>query len=120
MAASALTVQAVPHAGLLPVVYTTPTQTTGHTAPTGADFDLLVKVASGGPINVDVHIPGTIDTNPVATPAGAAGPSRRFACATGDNYIPLPTEVYGDPVTGLATFDLASFATITLACVRTA
>jgi hypothetical protein len=120
MAATALAVQVAPHAGLLPAAYSTPTQTTGHTAPCGTDFCLVVKVASGGPINVDVHVPGFIDANlPVATPAGAAAPSRRFACATGDNFIPLPADVYADPVTGLATFDLASFATITFACIRT-
>ena len=119
MAATALTVQAATHAGILPLTYSTPTQTTGHTAPTGTDFCLVIKVASGGPINVDLHVPGTVDGLAVATPAGAAAPSRRFACATGDNLIPTPVEVYGDPTTGLVTFDLASFATITMACVRT-
>ena len=121
MAATALAAQAVPHAGLLPIVYSTPTQTTGHTCPTGPDMVLIVKVASGGPLNVDLHMPGVVDAIPVATPAGAAAPGRRCAAANGDNWIPVPSDVYGDPVTGLCTFDLgAGFATSTIACVRSA
>jgi hypothetical protein len=121
MAATALAIQAVPHAGLLPVVYSTPTQTTGHTMPCGPDVVLVVKVASGGPLNVDLHMPGSVDSIAVATPAGAAAPGRRCAAANGDNWIPVPADVYADPVTGLCTFDLgAGFATATIAAVRSA
>ena len=121
MAATALAVQAVPHTGLCPVVYSTPTQTTGHTCPCGPDVVLLVKVASGGPLNVDLHMPGVVDSVAVATPAGAAAPGRRVAAANNDNIIPIPADVYADPTTGLCTFDLgAGFATSTIACVRTA
>jgi len=121
MAATALAIQAVPHGGLAPVAYSTPTQTTGHTTPCGPDVVLIVKVASGGPLNVDLHMPGAVDSIPVATPAGAAAPSRRVAAANGDNIIPVPAEVYADPVTGLCTFDLgAGFATSTIASVRSA
>jgi hypothetical protein len=120
MAATALAVQGVPHTGLLPAVYSTPTQTTGHTCPCGPDMVLVVKLASGGPTNVDLHIPGTVDGVAVATPSGAAAPSRRVACVIGDNFIPVPAEVYADPTTGLCTFDIAATANLTFACVRIA
>jgi hypothetical protein len=120
MAATAYTVQVVPHAGLA-VTYVIPTQNGGHTAPTGADIALIVKNGSGAPINLDVHVPGTIDTLPVATPAAALAPSRRVVCTNAiDEIIPLPPELYADPVTGLATFDVSAFATISIACVRIA
>ena len=113
MAATALAIQAVPHAGLLPVAYSTPTQTTAN-----------VNTDCEG---VNPHNETSIAVNPtnplniVATPAGAAAPGRRCAAANGDNWIPVPADVYADPVTGLCTFDLgAGFATATIAAERSA
>jgi hypothetical protein len=121
MAATALSVQVAPPGGQL-VAFSTPTQTTGHTAPTGSDVVLKVQNASGGSINCDLHIPAanTVFSGlSVATPAGAAGPSRRVACAIGLTEIPLDPVAYSDPANnGLATFDLSAFASVTLACTR--
>jgi hypothetical protein len=121
MAATAYAVQIAPHAGAQ-LTYTIPTQTTGHTAPTGSDLALICKNASGGSINVDLHIPSsnTVDGLVVATPAGAAGPARRVAVAAGaDELIPLPDTVYADPANGgLVTFDVSAFASFSIACVR--
>jgi hypothetical protein len=118
MAATALTVQSAPHSGLT-VTYSTPTQTTGHTAPTGSDVALLIKNGGAGTLNVDLHAPGAIDGILLATPAGAAAPSRRVVVGiTSDGIIPVPTEVYGDPVTGLITFDIGQTTSVTFACVR--
>jgi hypothetical protein len=121
MAATALAVQVATPTGLL-VTYSTPTQTTGHTAPTGQDVILIVKNASGGSINCDLHVPAAIPSPGglgVPTPSAAAAPSRRVVCAVGDTQIPLDPAVYGDPAAGgLATFDLSAFASTTLACTR--
>lgn len=122
MAATALSVQVVPPTGLQ-VAYSTPTQSTGHTAPTGADVVLKVNNASGGSINCDVLIPASrtvFDGLSVATPAGAAGPARRVACAAGAlTEIPLKSETYADPANNqLASFNLSAFASVTLACTR--
>jgi hypothetical protein len=120
MAATALSVQSAPHGGL-DIAYSTPTQTTGHTAPVGPGVALLVKNGSASPINVDMHVPGTIDGLAVATPSGGAGPARRIAVTNAhDELIPLDA-MYGDPAnSGLATFDLSAFTTILIACVRVA
>jgi hypothetical protein len=119
---TAYAVQTAPHAGLIPVAYNTPgaPATTGNTSPTGSDVAMLCKNASGASVNVDVHIPYTVDTNPVSTPAGGAGPARRFAVGAGaDAIIPLPPEVYGDPAnSSLATFDISAVTSISVAIVR--
>jgi hypothetical protein len=116
MAATALAVQVAPKTGLL-VVKSTPTQTTGHSAPVGDDITLTVYNASGGTITADVHVtktgPGGL---PVATPAGAAAASRRVSCAVGDTQIPLSSDY--DRGDGMCTFDLSAFASTTLACTR--
>ncbi len=118
MAATAFTVQTATHAGL-EIAYITPTQTTGHTAPTGEGFALLVKNASASPINVDIHTTGKTDGLDVATPSGAAAPSRRVAVTNAkDELIPLPAFPYADPATGLATFDVSAFTSVSIACVK--
>lgn len=117
MAATVLTVQTATHAGL-DITYSTPTQTTGHTAPTGEGVALLVKNSSGG-VDVFINVTQTVDGLAVATPAGGDGASRKITVTAGhDELIPLPAVVYADAVTGLATFDLSTFANTTLACVK--
>ncbi len=111
MAATVLTVQTAPHTGL-DISYSTPTQTDGHTAPTGGGIGLLVKNTSGG-VTVTLVTPGTVD--------GLAVADRTVTVTAGhDELIPLPYEVYGDPATGLVTFNLSAFANTTMACVRVA
>lgn len=111
MAATALTVQQAPHAGL-DVTYSTPTQTTSHTAPTGSGIGLLVKNSSGG-VTITLYTPSTFD--------GLTISDRTVAVTSGhDELVPLPAEVYADPTTGLATFDLSTTSGTTMACVRVA
>lgn len=117
MAATALTVQTATHAGL-EITYSTPTQTTGHTAPTGEGVALLVKNSSGG-VDVFVDVVQTVDSLAVATPAGGDGASRKVTVAAGkDELIPLPAYPYANATTGLATFDLSAFANTTFACIK--
>lgn len=115
---AAYSVQVAPHTGLAVDKSVAPA-TTGNTAPTGTGTALLVNNGSGGSINVDVHVPGTVDGLAVATPSGGAAPSRRVAVANGaEALIPLPA-LYGN-ASGLATFDLSSATSVTVACVRLA
>jgi hypothetical protein len=115
MAATALTAQIATHAGL-EIAYSTPTQTTGHTAPCGTGLALLVKNSSGG-VDVFLHVPGQVDGLAVATPSGGTVASRKVTVATGkDELIPL-TSYYADPTTGLCVFDLSATANTTFACV---
>src|SRR6266702_4049904 len=90
---AALTAQVVPHAGVTPTLTAALGGTTANTAPCGAGLALmLVNLAA-------------------ATPAGAVGPARRFtlpATSGSVSFIPLVASVYADPVTGLATFDVAA------------
>ncbi len=117
MAATALSVQTATHAGL-DLTFSTPTQTTGHTAPTGEGIALLVNNSSGG-LDVFVNVTRTVDGLAVATPAGGDGASRKVTVAAGKvNVIPLPADPYADATTGLATFDLSTFANTTLACIK--
>lgn len=116
MAATALALQTAPKGGLL-VVKSTPTQTTGHSAPVGDDITLTVYNASGSSLNCDIHVTKTGPNGlPVATPSGAAAASRRVACAVGDTQIPLSSDF--DRGDGMCTFDLSAFASTTLACTR--
>ena len=114
MPATALAMNAVAHVGLgLETVLITPTQTTGHTTPTGPDAALAVKNASGGAVTVTLYTPGTVD--------GLAIADRTVSVTAAQTWlIPLPAEVYGDPVTGLASFDLSAFASVSVAAVRLA
>ena len=119
MAATVLTMNTVTHLGFdLTAAMQTPTQTTGHTAPCAPDAFLAVANGSGASINVDVHVPGTVDSLPVATPTGGAAPARRVAVAAGHTeLIPIPLDTYGG-VSGLATFDLSAYASVTFCAVR--
>lgn len=108
---AALTAQVVPHAGATPTLTPSLGGTTGNTAPCGNGLALMLVNLAASAVNVDVHVPGTVDGLPVATPAAGAGPARRFALpATSGSvsFIPLPPAVYADPTTGLATFDVAA------------
>jgi hypothetical protein len=111
---AALTVQSAPHAGLNPVTMTTGLGgTTGNTAPCGNGIALMLVNGAASTVNVDVLVPAatTLDGLAVATPAGAAGPARRVtlpATIGAITIIPLVPATYGDPVTGLATFNVAA------------
>lgn len=110
---AALTAQVVPHAGATPTPVPGLGGNAGHTAPCGAGLALMLINGTATAVNVDVHVASnvTIDGLPAATPSSAAAPSRRFtlpATSGSVSFIPLPPAVYADPVTGLATFDVAT------------
>ncbi len=112
MAATALTVNVAATTGLdLDGVLVTPTQTTGHTTPCGAGIFLVVKNTSGG-TTVTLYTPGTVDALAIA--------DRTISVtAAHTELIPLPSALYTDPATGLATFDISGTpGNNALACVR--
>ena len=110
---AALTSQVVPHAGVTPTLTAGLGGTTGNTAPCGSGLALMLVNTAGTTCNIDVHTASSagVDGLAVATPAGAAAPARRFvlpATANAVSFIPLVASVYADPVTALATFDVAA------------
>ena len=121
--AAALTAQVFPHAGAS-VTYTTTgaggLAATANTTPCGNGLGLLVKNGSGGSLDVFVRTSSaaTVDGLAVATPAGGTAASRKWTIGIGlDGIIPLPAGIYADPVTGLATLDLSTATTVSVACV---
>ena len=111
---AALTAQVAGHAGLNPV---TPTAglggTTGNTAPCGAGLGLMLINGAAATCNVDVILASNVgvDGLAVATPAGATGPARRVtlpATIGAISIVPLVASLYADPVTALATFNVAA------------
>jgi len=114
MPATALALTSVPETGTgLEAILVAPTQTTGHTSPCATDAALAVKNASGGAVTVTLYTPGTVH--------GLAIADRTVSVNAGQTWlIPLPPDLYGDPVTGLALFDLSAFASVTIAAVRLA
>lgn len=113
MAATAFTLQTAAHAGLNPATQTAGLATFTHTAPCGAGVGLMLVNGAASTVNVDLHVrsDASIDGLPAATPAGATAPSRRVtlpATIGAITVIPLVAATYGDPVTGLCTFDVAA------------
>jgi hypothetical protein len=111
---AALTSQVAGHAGLNPVTLTAGLGgVTGNTAPCGSGLGLMLINGAAATCNIDVHTASSagVDGLAVATPAGAAAPSRRVtlpATIGAVTIIPLVASVYADPVTALATFDVAA------------
>jgi hypothetical protein len=110
---AALTAQVVPHAGVTPTLTSSLGGTTANTAPCGSGLALMLVNGAAATCNIDVLTASNagVDGLAVATPAGASGPARRFtlpATSGSVSFIPLVASVYGDPVTGLATFNAAA------------
>ena len=108
---AAYTIQNPPHAGA--TLATTAPAASGNTAPTGAGFGLLIINPSGGTsITVSAHIPAgiTFDGLPIAG-SGSNGSRSLTVASPGYGVLPLPAAVLGDPVTGLATFDVSGTLT---------
>ncbi len=110
---AALTAQVVPHAGVTPTLTTGLGTTTGNTAPCGSGLALMFVNTAGTACNIDVLLASNVgvDGLAVTTPSGAAGPARRFALpatANAVSFIPLVASLYADPVTALATFNVAA------------
>jgi hypothetical protein len=110
---AALTAQVVPHAGVTPALTAALGGTTANTAPCGSGLALMFVNTAGTTCNVDVILASnvSVDGLAVVTPAGATGPARRFvlpAVANAVSFIPLVASLYADPVTALATFNVAA------------
>jgi hypothetical protein len=110
---AALTATVVPHAGSTPTLTAALGGTAGNTAPCGGGLALMLVNGAAATCNIDVLIRSdvTVDGLAVTTPAGAAGPARRFtlpATSGSVSFIPLPASLYADPVTALATFNVAA------------
>jgi len=103
----ALTVQTTPHStGLNPVTMTTGLAgVSGHTAPTGAGIGLMLVNGTAATCLITIHVPAA------TTVDGLAISNRTItlpATSGAITIISLPTSPYGDPVTQLATFDVAA------------
>ncbi len=110
---AALTVQVVPHAGVTPTLTAALGGTSNNTAPCGSGLALMLVNGAAATCNIDVLVASnvSVDGLAVTTPGGAAGPARRFtlpATSGAVSFIPLVASVYADPVTGLATFNVAA------------
>jgi hypothetical protein len=121
--AAALTTQVFPHAGAS-ITYTTSgaggLATTANTTPCGNGLGLLVKNGSGGSLDVFVRTSSaaTVDGLAPAIPSGGTAASRKWTIGIGaDGIIPLVASIYADPTTALATFDLSTVTSVSVACV---
>ncbi|HEX7163339.1 MAG TPA: hypothetical protein VF223_19140 [Trebonia sp.] len=103
---AALTVQSAPHAGLNPVAMTPGLAgVSGHTAPCGNGLALLLVNGAAATCVVTLHVPAA------TTFDGLVIPNRTVtlpATSGAITLIPLVPSTYADPVTGLATFDVAA------------
>ena len=103
---AALTSQVAPHAGLNPVTMTTGLGgVSGNTAPCGSGLGLMLINGAASTCIITMHVPAattfdglSISNRTVTLPATSGAVT----------IIPLPALTYGDPVTGLATFDVAA------------
>ena len=103
---AALTSQVAPHAGLNPVTMTTGLGgVSGNTAPCGSGLGLMLINGAASTCLITMHVPAattfdglSISNRTVTLPATSGAVT----------IIPLPALTYGDPVTGLATFDVAA------------
>ncbi len=110
---AALTVQVVPHAGVTPTLTASLGGISNNTAPCGSGLALMLVNGAAATCNIDVLVASnvSVDGLAVTTPGGAAGPARRFtlpATSGSVSFIPLVASVFADPVTGLATFNVAA------------
>ena len=106
MAATAFAVQVAPHAGLNPVTpLTTGLATFTHTAPCGPGLGLVLINGAASTVLVTLHVPAALTFD------GLVIPNRLItlpATIGAISIIPLVAADYADPVTGLATFDVAA------------
>ena len=103
---AALTSQVAPHAGLNPVTLTAGLGgVSGNTAPCGSGLGLMLVNGAAATCLITMHVPagitfdGLVIANRTVTLPATSGAV---------TIIPLPATVYGDPVTGLCTFDVAA------------
>src|SRR5215475_5094498 len=102
---AALTTQVVPHAGVTPTLTASLGGTTGNTAPCGNGLALMCVNGAASTCVITVRVPSAITFD------GLVIPNRTFtlpATSGSVSFIPLVAATYGDPTTGLATFDVAA------------
>jgi hypothetical protein len=103
---AALTTQSTPHAGLNPVTMTTGLAgVSGHTAPTGAGLALMLVNGAASTVAVTLHVPAATTFDGLVIPNRTVTLPATSGAVT---LIPLVPGTYGDPVTGLLTFDVAA------------
>jgi hypothetical protein len=102
---AALTAQVVPHAGVTPTLTSSLGGTSSNTAPCGAGLGLMLVNGAAATCVITMHVPAA------TTFDGLVIPNRTFtlpATSGSVSFIPLVASTYGDPTTGLATFDVAA------------
>jgi hypothetical protein len=105
MSATAFTIQNAGHAGLNPVTQTAALATFTHTAPCGAGVGLMLINGAASTVAITMRVPaattfdGLVISNRTVTLPATIGAI---------TIIPLVASTYADPVTGLATFDVAA------------
>lgn len=102
---AALTVQVVPHAGVTPTLTTALGGTSGNTAPCGSGLGLMLVNGAAATCVITLRVPAA------TTVDGLAISNRTFtlpATSGSVSVIPLPATPFADPVTSLATFDVAA------------
>jgi hypothetical protein len=103
---AALTSQVAPHAGLNPVTQTAALGgTTGNTAPCGPGLGLMLINGVASTVLITMHVPVTTTFDGLAIPNRTVTLPATIGAIT---VIPLVALDYGDPVTGLCTFDVAA------------
>src|ERR1700722_18679166 len=101
---AALTSQVAGHAGLNPVTLTTGLGgTTGNTAPCGSGLGLMLINGAASTVLITMHVPAATTFDGLVIPNRTVTLPATIGAVT---IIPLVALVYGDPVTGLCTFDL--------------
>jgi hypothetical protein len=103
---AALTVQSAPHAGLNPVVMTTGLgATSGNTAPCGNGIALMLVNGAAATCVVTLHVGSAVTFDGLVVPNRTVTLPATIGAIT---IIPMVAATYGDPVTGLCTFDVAA------------
>ena len=103
---AALTSQVAPHAGLNPVTMTTGLgATSGNTAPCGSGLGLMLVNGAAATCVITMHVPATTTFDGLVIPNRTVTLPATSGAVT---IIPLVPAVYADPVTALATFDVAA------------
>lgn len=103
---AALTTQTAPHAGLNPVTMTTGLGgVSGNTTPCGAGLGLMLVNGAAATCLITLHVPSAFTFDGLVVPNRTVTLPATSGAVT---IIPLVASVYGDPTTGLCTFDVAS------------
>lgn len=103
---AALTLQSATHAGLNPVTMTTGLGgTSGNTTPCGANVGLMLVNGTSSTCVITLHVPSGYTYDGLVVPNRTVTLPATSGAVT---IIPLVASTYGDPTTGLCTFDVAA------------